>query len=135
MADHVAIPDRARRGLRTFLVVATAVLVVILGIVPVILQAVEPIQDQLPKGWYAALVGVAATVVAVAGALQKILTSPVVEQLLQANAPSIAAAPQLGVLEHVDLLNDDERTNLASLRDALDEGDPGRLALDRVLAA
>ena len=33
----------------------------------------------------------------------------------------------------ITTLSTDERSNLASLRDALDEGDPGRTALERVL--
>lgn len=92
MIDHVPlVPDRARRNLRTILNVVVSVTVVILGLVPVVLQAVEPLTEHLPGGWYLWLVGIAATVVAVATAVQRILTSPVVEQLLQDRAPSLAA--------------------------------------------
>ncbi len=43
-------------------------------------------------------------------------------------------SPPAGLLTSTPLLGSGERENLASLRDALDEGDPGRVALDRILA-
>ena len=53
-----------------------------------------------------------------------------------ARAPGYALTPATvssdGVAT-ITTLGADERTNLAQLRDALDEGDPGRTALERVL--
>lgn len=135
MSSHALVPDRARRGLRTAVVVVLAVVTVVLGFVPVVLQAVEPLQAHFTGAWYPWLVGVAGTIVAVALAAQKILTSPIVEQLLRDKAPSLAAESSVGsAYLEVLTLTAVERANLASLRDALDEGDPGRVALDRVLA-
>jgi hypothetical protein len=136
MPDHVAVPDRTRRSLRTIVNVALSVAVVVLGLVPVVLQAVEPLQEQLPEGWYLWLVGVAGTIVAVATAVQRILTSSVVEQLLQKKAPALAASP-VGAdgAAVVTKLSSDERTALAHLSTFLGDGDPAGAALDRVIGA
>jgi hypothetical protein len=133
MTDHVAlVPDRARRNIRTILNIALSVAVVILGLVPVLLEAVEPLQEHLPGGWYLWLVGIAAAVVAVATAVQRILTSPFVEQLLQDRAPRLAAVSADGV-PVITSLPATARADLATLRDFLDEGDPARDALTLVL--
>ena len=86
------VSDRARRSARTAITNVLSVVIVVLVLVPVILEALKPLQEQMPGNWYPWLVGVAATIIAVATAVQRILTSDVVERLLQAKAPSLAAA-------------------------------------------
>jgi|GEM_PF-1058149 len=49
-----------------------------------------------------------------------------------ARTPSYASVTSDGAAV-ITSLDEDERANLASLRDALDEGDPARTALERVL--
>jgi len=137
MTDHVAlVPDRARRNLRTILNVALSVALVVLGLVPVILQAVEPLQENLPGGWYLWLVGIAGMIVAVATAVQRILTSSVVEQLLQDKAPTLAAAPlgSDGVTVITDV-TDAEVADMRALVSELDLGNPSRAVLERILRA
>lgn len=133
MSEHIAVPDRARRNLRTIINVALSVALVILGFVPVVLQALEPLQEHLPGGWYLWLVGVAGTVVAVATAVQKILTSDVVENLLQARAPGLAAAPTVDGVPQITTLTSEDRTELGLVATALPPGSPGRTAIENVL--
>lgn len=143
MPEHVAeVPDRARRLIRTIITVVTSVVTVLLAVVPIVIQALEPVHDTLPGDWYAWLVGIAATIVAVALAVQKILTSDVVEQLLQRYAPRLAAAhpgvidttaTPVGEIPVVTTLTATEVADARSLRDALDPGDPVRNVLERIL--
>lgn len=135
MTAHVVlVPDRARRSIRTILNIALSVALVVLGLVPVILQAVEPLQENLPGGWYLWLVGIVGTIVAVATAVQRILTSSVVEQFLQDKAPALAAAPigsdGVAVITDVTAAEYDDMRSLAS---ALAPGDPSRAVLERIL--
>jgi len=137
MTDHVVlVPDRARRNLRTILNVALSVALVVLGLVPVLLQAVEPLQENLPGGWYLWLVGITGTIVAVATAVQRILTSSVVEQLLQDKASALAAAPMGsdGVTVITDI-STTEYDDMRALASALAPGDPSRAVLERILRA
>ncbi len=133
MSQHIAVPDRARRNVRTIVNVVLSVAVVILGLVPVILQALEPLQEHLPGGWYLWLVGVAGTVVAVATAVQKILTSDAVERLLQARAPGLAASPLVDGVAQITTLTSEDRTELGLVATALPPGSPGRTAIENVL--
>lgn len=152
MSEHAAaVPDRARRLIRTIVTVATSVAAVLLVLVPIVLQALQPLSEQLPGGWYPWLVGVAGTIIAVALAVQRILTSDVVEQLLQRYAPRFAAvtpdgaavitslppvvddAAAIAALPAERAISADTRASLSELRDFLDEGDPARDALTTVL--
>lgn len=134
MTDHVVlVPDRARRNIRTILNIALSVALVILGLVPVLLQAVEPLQENLPGGWYLWLVGIAGTIVAVATAVQRILTSSVVEQLLQDKAPALAAAPVVDGVTVITNVTTGEYDDMRALASALEPGDPSRAVLERIL--
>ena len=134
MTDHVVlVPDRARRSIRTILNIALSVALVVLGLVPVILQAVEALQENLPGGWYLWLVGIAGTIVAVATAVQRILTSSVVEQLLQDKAPALAAAPVVNGVTVITDVTVAEYEDMRSLASALAPGDSSRAVLERIL--
>lgn len=143
MSEKVSVPDRVRRFVRTMLTVALAVVTVLLAIVPVVVEALEPVAEELPGGWYAWLVGVAGTIVVVAGAVQRILTSDVVEGLLQRFAPRLAAGSsgviyataEQGEVPVITTLSPVEAESARQLRAALDEGDPIRGVLDRILDA
>lgn len=134
MSKHALVPDRARRGLRTAVVVAVAVITVILGLVPLVLDAVEPLQAHFSGAWYPWLVGVAASILAVAGAAAR-------AGALSCRRPSISGDVRIFCAAPVDAhgvasiasLSDHDRLYVAQLHDALDEGDPARDALARVL--
>lgn len=121
--------DKTRRLIRTVLNIALSTAIVLGILVPTIVDAFGPV---LPSAWGAWLAATGATVIAVAAAVQKVLTSDLVERFLLRRAPSLAAS--VLTVDGAYALTDDESLALTQLHAALDEGDPSRTALARVLS-
>lgn len=138
-APSSGLSDRAVSVLRTAVpslwgALVAALLGVLAGHLPV--EVYDPLAEALSSDLLVAVV--VAAVIAAWYALWRRVEPFIPDWLTRvvlgsARTPAYAPTSSDGAAV-VTSLDDTERTNLASLRDALDEGDPGRLALDRVLS-
>ncbi len=136
-----------RATLRTAFQVGIPALLTLCLVLPLVVDIVlDELGETLPAGVRAWLLAAAALITAIASAAARIMAIPAVDAWLDrlklSSAPItadgaavITGLPLVGVggAAAVVNLDPDEHANLVSLRDVLDEGDPARAALDRIL--